>query len=52
MFHKGSARLVYVVVSVSAAIENNPRLYIDYTAPKISVEVGDRCKASAKSKVY
>jgi len=38
--HEGSARRVYVVGSVPTAIENNTRLYIDYTAPKISVEVG------------
>lgn len=52
MSHEGSARRVYVGGSVLAVIENNPRLYIDYTAPKISVRVGDRCKASAKSKPY
>lgn len=52
MSHEGSARRVYVVGNVLAVVENNTRLYIDYTASKISVEVWDRCKASAKSKVY
>ncbi len=40
MSHEGPAERVYVVGNVPTAIENNTRLYIDYTAPKISVEVG------------
>jgi len=46
--HKGPAERVYVVGSVPTAIENNTRLYIDYTVPKIYVEVGSMLTKACK----
>jgi len=46
--HEGSARRVYVEGNVLAVVENNTRLYIDYTVPKISVEVGSMLTKACK----
>lgn len=48
MSHEGSARRVYVEGNVLAVVENNTRLYIDYTVPKISVEVGSMLTKACK----